>query len=62
MVRVKEIIAKHKMEIASSPWHSLPELTNAKGSPCYDGCPAQAWSVACLIEVLYDMEQLLKTD
>lgn len=62
VVRVKEIIAKHKMEIASSPWHSLPELTNAKGSPCYDGCPAQAWSVACLIEVLYDMEQLLKTD
>ncbi|XP_015750298.1 PREDICTED: glycogen debranching enzyme-like, partial [Acropora digitifera] len=62
VVRVKKILARHKTEITSSPWRSLPELTNAGGSPCYDGCPAQAWSVACLIDVLYDMEALLKAD
>lgn len=58
--RVKSILARHKMEITSSPWRSLPELTNAGGAPCYDGCPAQAWSVACIIDVLYDMEKLVK--
>ena len=58
--RVKNILARHKMEITSSPWRSLPELTNAGGAPCYDGCPAQAWSVACIIDVLYDMEKLVK--
>lgn len=62
VVRVKKILARHKTEITSSPWRSLPELTNAGGWPCYDGCPAQAWSVACLIDVLYDMEALLKAD
>lgn len=25
---------------------------------CYDSCPAQAWSVATILEVLYDLEQL----
>ena len=58
--RVESILARHKMEITSSPWRSLPELTNAGGAPCYDGCPAQAWSVACIIDVLYDMEKLVK--
>ena len=62
VVRVKSILAKHKMEVTSSPWRSLPELTNANGAPCYDGCPAQAWSVGCLIDVIYDMEKLVKDD
>ncbi|RMX46887.1 hypothetical protein pdam_00020742 [Pocillopora damicornis] len=60
VVRVKSILARHKVEITSSPWRSLPELTNAGGAPCHDGCPAQAWSVGCLLDVLYDMEKLVK--
>jgi len=62
IVRVKSILARHKMEINSSPWRSLPELTNAGGAPCNDGCPAQAWSIGCLIDVLYDMDKLVKDD
>lgn len=60
IVRVKSILARHKVEITNSPWRSLPELTNAGGAPCHDGCPAQAWSVSCLLDVLYDMEKLVE--
>lgn len=62
IVRVKSILARHKVEITNSPWRSLPELTNAGGVPCHDGCPAQAWSVSCLLDVLYDMEKLVQGD
>ena len=60
MTSVKKIVARHNVEISNSPWRSLPELTNAGGSPCCDGCPAQAWSVGCLLDVLYDMEKVIK--
>ena len=29
---------------------------------CADSCRAQAWSVACILEVLYDLEQIENTD
>lgn len=25
---------------------------------CASSCPAQAWSVACVLEVLYDLEEV----
>ncbi|XP_064607423.1 glycogen debranching enzyme-like isoform X2 [Liolophura sinensis] len=55
---VKTTLTRHYEEIMRSPWQSLPELTNSDGKFCYDSCPAQAWSVATILEVLYDLEQL----
>ena len=59
VISVRTILARHKEELAESPWRGLPELTNAGGAFCQDGCPTQAWSMGCILEVLYDMENLL---
>lgn len=60
VIKVRKALAQHKVQITASPWRSLPEITNAGGKPCKDGCPAQAWSIACVLDVLYDMEKYLK--
>lgn len=39
----------------SNGWKSLPELTNRNGDECHFGCPSQAWSVACVLEVFFDL-------
>lgn len=55
---IKMTLTAHRLHISESDWKSLPELTNANGDTCHDSCMAQAWSVGCLLEVLYDMEQI----
>ncbi|TNN25692.1 Glycogen debranching enzyme [Liparis tanakae] len=41
--------------VPRSPWKGLPELTNEKGRRCPFSCETQAWSVATVLEVLYDL-------
>ena len=35
----------------------LPELTNRGGEPCRDSNPIQAWSMATLLDTLYDIKE-----
>ncbi|VBB30985.1 unnamed protein product [Acanthocheilonema viteae] len=46
--------------LKSSNWASLPELTNANGSPCYHSCGAQAWSIGCMLETVDELYELHK--
>lgn len=55
---VDNVLCRHYQELMSSPWKSLPELTNDHGSFCPDSCRAQAWSDGCILEVLYDLERI----
>lgn len=37
-------------------FNSVPELTNANGSPCPASCASQAWAVGCLLEAMNEAE------
>mmetsp|Transcript_124228 Transcript_124228/g.397636 ORF Transcript_124228/g.397636 Transcript_124228/m.397636 type:complete len:1019 (+) Transcript_124228:79-3135(+) len=49
-------LLKHRSMLHNSAWRSLPELTNSTGSVCSHACPAQAWSVATLLDALHSLE------
>ncbi|GAB0093565.1 Glycogen debranching enzyme [Sergentomyia squamirostris] len=52
------ILTAHLKELRTSHWRGLPELTNSSGSFCKDSCRTQAWSMATVLEVLYDLERV----
>ena len=51
------VLSGHFVEVQRSHWRGIPELTNAKGAFCPGSNPIQAWSMSCLLEVLYDLEK-----
>ncbi|KAI1280935.1 Glycogen debranching enzyme [Halotydeus destructor] len=53
---INEVLARHYQYIEKDSWLGLPELTNSNGSHCEHSCRTQAWSLATLLDVLYDME------
>ncbi|KAI4893230.1 hypothetical protein NFI96_025576, partial [Prochilodus magdalenae] len=52
---VKNVLSRHYVHLERSPWRGLPELTNENGQYCSFSCETQAWSVATVLEVLYDL-------
>jgi len=57
VLEVKQALSKHWAHMQESKWKSLPELTNKDGAHCGDSCPAQAWSVACILEAVHDLSK-----
>ena len=54
---IHRVLSAHAQALRDSPWQGLPELTNRDGAECADSCPVQSWSMACLLDVLYDLQQ-----
>lgn len=52
---VKNVLSRHYVHLERSPWKGLPELTNENGQHCPFSCETQAWSIATVLETLYDL-------
>ena len=52
---VRHLLPHQKHMLDVDPWHSLPELTNSNGKYCAHSCPAQAWSIATLLDALHQL-------
>ncbi|XP_019812558.2 glycogen debranching enzyme [Bos indicus] len=52
---VKNVLSRHYVHLERSPWKGLPELTNENGQYCPFSCETQAWSIAAVLEILYDL-------
>ncbi|XP_040158875.1 glycogen debranching enzyme isoform X1 [Anopheles arabiensis] len=55
-----KILQTHLNELQRCHWRGLAELTNENGAYCKDSCRTQAWSMGCVLEVLYDLEKYEK--
>ena len=58
LTEVHSVLSAHAQALVDTPWCGLPELTNRDGAECPDSCPVQAWSMASVLDVLYDMHQV----
>lgn len=56
------VLTAHLKELENTPWRGLAELTNENGAYCSHSCRSQAWSMSCVLEVLYDLTQIMKTN
>ncbi|XP_068808414.1 glycogen debranching enzyme isoform X3 [Struthio camelus] len=52
---IKNVLSHHYVHLERSSWKGLPELTNENGQYCPFSCESQAWSIATILEVLYDL-------
>ena len=53
---IMSTLSAHLVEMQVSHFRGIPELTNAKGAFCPGSNPIQAWSMSCILEVLYDLQ------
>jgi glycogen debranching enzyme len=60
LANTKVVLSKHFVELQTSPWRGLPELTNKDGAYCNDSSRTQAWSMSCILEVLHDLQKIEK--
>ena len=49
-----QMLANIKSYLINSWAVGLPELTQRDGATCNDSCANQAWSVAAILDILYD--------
>ena len=56
---VKQHLGKLSACLNANEWKSLPELTNKNGEECTFSCSSQAWSLATIIEVFYDLADIV---
>ncbi|XP_044753239.1 glycogen debranching enzyme [Coccinella septempunctata] len=58
IAETKYRLSRHFTELMTSEWRGLPELTNNNGAFCKDSSRTQAWSMACVLEVLHDLQKI----
>lgn len=57
---LRKNLKAHRHTIKHSRFRGLPELTNSNGTPCVASCDTQAWSLATILDALYDVHNLVQ--
>jgi glycogen debranching enzyme len=60
--RMLQTLAALKRTLKESVAFGLPELTNRDGEPCINSCTTQAWSVATVLDMLFDYSLYTEQD
>ena len=60
--KMKQMLSNIRRELNENPASGLPELTNKDGQVCRFTCDTQAWSIATIMEMLYDYSQYSEED
>jgi glycogen debranching enzyme len=55
---IHSILTPHAKFIKEDNWRGLPELMNKDNSFCPGSCTTQAWSIATIIEALYELDRI----
>ncbi len=58
--KMMRLLDAHRKHLLSSPWMSIPELTDAHGEENTFSCPAQAWSIGTIIDAVYDFTKFME--
>lgn len=53
---VHKFLRHHRTHISTSHFRGLPELTNRNGQHCPGSCEVQAWSSACILDALHQLQ------
>jgi glycogen debranching enzyme len=54
---IYSILIPHMKYIKEDKWKGLPELMNKDNTECPGSCNTQAWSIAGILEALYEMNK-----
>jgi glycogen debranching enzyme len=55
---IYSIISPHAKYLKIDDWKGLPEIMNKDNSNCPGSCNTQAWSIATLIESLFELGKI----
>jgi len=56
IMKMYSLLNPHSKFISKNEWKGIPELMNKDNTLCPGSCNTQAWSIATILEALYEIK------